>query len=92
MFLPVAASRPIFWENVVCSGTELTLLDCSYDSTRDGNDHSRDMIVHCQQRKVTQNLHTRKRNTCNHLWQTNSQFNIFLLFNAFKIFLFTKFR
>ena len=55
----------------MCSGTELTLLDCSYDSTRDGNDHSRDMIVHCQQRKVTQNIHTRKRNTCNHLLQTN---------------------
>ena len=45
----------------MCSGTELTLLDCSYDSTRDGNDHSRDMIVHCQQRKVTQNNYTHKK-------------------------------
>ena len=37
----------------MCSGTELTLLDCSYsyDSTGDENDHSRDVIVHCRQRK-----------------------------------------
>ena len=51
--IPLAtASRPIFWESVVCSGTELTLLDCSYDSTGDEGDHSRDVIVHCQQREI----------------------------------------
>ena len=37
----------------MCSGTELTLLDCTYNRTGDENDHSRDVIVHCQQRKVT---------------------------------------
>ena len=45
---PATASRPIFWESVVCSGTELTLLDCSYNSIGDEGDHSRDVIVHCQ--------------------------------------------
>ena len=49
---PATSSLPIFWESVVCSGTELTLLDCSYNSTGDGTDHSRDVIVHCQQREI----------------------------------------
>ena len=50
--LPVAFSRPVFWESAVCSGTELTLLDCSYGNAGDGNDHSRDVTVYCQQRKT----------------------------------------
>ena len=48
----------------MCSGTELTLLDCSYsyDSTGDENDHSRDVVVYCQQRKFTKNIQKRKCN------------------------------
>ena len=44
----------------MCSGTELTLLDCSYDSIGDENDHSRDVVVYCQQRKFTKNIKPRK--------------------------------
>ena len=34
---------------VVCQGTELSLLDCSYDSDTREDDHSKDVMLQCQQ-------------------------------------------
>ena len=48
---PARNSKPIFIKNVACSGTELTLMDCSYDSDTSEDDHSKDVGVQCQQRK-----------------------------------------
>ena len=39
---------PIFMDDVACSGSELRLLDCSYDSDTSADSHSEDAGVRCQ--------------------------------------------
>jgi len=45
-------SQPVHLEHVACSGTELSLLDCSYTSDTGQNDHSKDVGVRCLQGKL----------------------------------------
>ena len=49
--VPAGNSKPVWIRNVACSGAELTLLECSHDSTTYEDDHSKDVGVHCQQRE-----------------------------------------
>ena len=46
---PGLNSQPVHLEHVACSGTELSLLDCSYTSDTGQNDHSKDVGVRCVQ-------------------------------------------
>ena len=49
----LVVSKPIFLDSVDCSGEELNILDCSYDSDTSEDDHSKDVMVKCQERKYT---------------------------------------
>ena len=44
-------SKPIFLGNVDCSGEELNILDCSYDSDTSEDDLSNVVMVKCQECK-----------------------------------------
>ena len=39
---------PILIDNVACSGSELRLLDCSYNNNTSDDTHAEDVGVHCQ--------------------------------------------
>ena len=39
---------PILMDNVACSGLELRLLDCPYNSDTSDRTHAEDVGVHCQ--------------------------------------------
>ena len=50
--VPGRNGKPIVLDNVVCLGTELTLLDCSHDSDTTETDHAKDVGVYCKQCKL----------------------------------------
>ena len=49
--MPARNAKPLLIENIACSGTELTLIDCRYDNNISEDDHSKDVGVQCQQCK-----------------------------------------
>ena len=48
---PATGAKPVFMEKIKCSGSELTLLDCTHNSNVQVKDHSKDVIMSCLQRK-----------------------------------------
>ena len=49
---PATNSKPIYMNNVHCSGQELTLLDCSYSRNLSINEHHKDVGVQCRKCKL----------------------------------------
>ena len=49
--IPQALSKPVHLHNVVCSSTELNLLECSFSKYTGNINDVQDVIVTCQQRK-----------------------------------------
>ena len=50
--VPARNAKPIFLKNVACLGTELTLLDCGYDSDTTETGHAKDVGVYCKKCKL----------------------------------------
>ena len=49
---PATNSKPIYMNNVHCSGQERTLLDCSYSRNLSLNEHHKDVGLQCRKCKL----------------------------------------
>ena len=49
---PATNSMPVFIKDVRCSGRELGLLECSFNSGSSTSDHTKDVGVKCRKCKI----------------------------------------
>ena len=49
--VPQSQSKPVYLHNIVCSRTDLTLLECSFTRYSGNINDVQDAVVICQQRK-----------------------------------------
>ena len=51
--IPQALSKPVHLHNIVCSSTELYLLECSFSKYTGNINDVQDVIITCKQRKLS---------------------------------------
>ena len=51
--VPQSLSKPVYLHNVICSRSDLTLLECSFTKYSGNINDIQDVIIHCQQCKCT---------------------------------------
>ena len=49
--IPQALSKPVHLHNIICSSTDLHLLECSFSKYTGNINDIQDVIITCQQRK-----------------------------------------
>ena len=54
---PATNSMPVFIKDVRCSGRELGLLECSFNSGSSTSDHTKDVGVKCRKCKIQYNVY-----------------------------------
>ena len=57
MSIPQSLSKPVFLHNVVCSKTDLNLLECSFSKYTGNINRVQDAIVNCELREYTLNIY-----------------------------------
>ena len=51
--IPQSLSKPVFLHNVVCSKSDLTLLECSFTKYSGNNNNVQDIVINCKLREYT---------------------------------------